>query len=690
MRRRLGRLHLIDTGVPPGVELTRADAPSAPSRCGKRGQQVRRWLERAVADAPSPPLTPASAVLATCHRPRPRRRGVDSSEVALGRDRLDGVTAELLFRGVQLAGGLDHPSRRNPGPAPGEVSTAREALVAGSPGRAPLAVTAPSRRLVPSCSGRHHPASRDGCLGLVDVPPPAAATVPGQRVRVDRVGGASGPRPEQEPASSPFATMCVEPRTAEAGFTGRTRPSTPIRYNRTALEPPAMHPTLVSRDRATQQFAHLRDCYHAHRRPIPVSFRSLVSEIGLGERLTHRLHSYPATLLRCIPAFFLAVPPLTPDGSIIGDPFCGSGTVLLESMCAGFDSYGLDVNPLAALISRVKTRRLAPARLAALHRTLLRHHSEDRDSTPPPVVNMQHWFYPNVIRQLSQIAARLQTLPTGAYGDFFRACFSSCVRRVSLTNPRVSVPVRLRPDTYPKDHALHRALTTRLDELRQIDVWSVFSQIIEDNQTRVGRLSTIREARTSTIRIGDARDWNFQRNFPSTRCSLLITSPPYLGAQKYVRATSLSLNWLRLSAPHDLRPLERITVGREHINKDEYISFDGLPRHLRRTVEVIAQLNPLRAQIAAHYIADLRRFFHNVCTWLAPKGHCILVIGPNTVCGLPFDTPAAVLSIASDYGLSLTLELVDTIRSRGLMTRRNRNAATINREHVLVFQHTGR
>lgn len=450
-----------------------------------------------------------------------------------------------------------------------------------------------------------------------------------------------------------------------------------------------MCPTLVSRRAAGQHFTHLQASYRAHRRPIPVSFRALADEVGLAERATHRLHPYPATLLRRIPAFFLAVPKLTPDGSIIGDPFCGSGTVLLEALCAGFDSYGLDVNPLAALISRVKTRRLNPARIAKLGGDLLRHHANRHDSHPPDVVNLHHWFYPNVARQLSQIDAGLRALPAGPYRDFFRACFSFCVRRVSLANPRVSVPVRLRPDTYPKDHALHRALATRLKELHRIDVWSVFSQIVAENRIRVGHLSTIPGAATATVRIGDARTWSFKRHFPSRRCSLLITSPPYLGAQKYVRATSLSLNWLRLTDPGGLRPLERLTVGREHINRDEYISFDHLPPNLRRVVEDIALRNPLRAQIAAHYIADLRQFFCRVLQWLAPKGHCVVVVGPNTVCGRPFDTPAAVLSLACEYGFSLALELVDNIRSRGLMTRRNRNAATISREHVLVLKHTG-
>ena len=457
----------------------------------------------------------------------------------------------------------------------------------------------------------------------------------------------------------------------------------PTRRPPTLLQIP---PSVVSRANAARQFDDLKSAYHAKRRPIPVSFRDLANEISVGERLTHRVHTYPATLLRSIPAFFLAVPELAPEGTMIGDPFCGSGTVLLEALSAGFDSYGLDVNPLAALISRVKTTRLHPRRLATMQRRLFQHRYHDRSFVAPPVVNIQHWFYPRIVAQLAQIEAALQTLPDGPYLDFFRVCFSSCLRRVSLANPRVSVPVRLRPDAYPTHHPLHRTLIDRLNELRHVDVWTVFSHIVNDNRIRIAHLLSVPTAAASTVCTGDVRNWSFSSHSPSRRCSLVMTSPPYLGAQKYVRATSLSLNWLRLTDPRSLRVLERATLGREHINKDEYISFAGAPPNIQPTLTEIARVNPLRAQITAHYIADLRRFFRQLPCWLTPNGHCVLVIGPNTVCGRLFDTPALVITLAREYGLSLTVELVDRIRSRGLMTRRNRNAAIVLHEHVLVFK----
>ena len=66
-------------------------------------------------------------------------------------------------------------------------------------------------------------------------------------------------------------------------------------------------------------------------------------------------------------------------------------------------------------------------------------------------------------------------------------------------------------------------------------------------------------------------------------------------------------------------------------------------------------------------------------------GHLVLVIGNNTVAGQRFLTSQYLIEIASSLGLVLKLELVDDIRSRGLMTKRNHTAAVIDREHIAVF-----
>src|SRR5208282_5436570 len=46
---------------------------------------------------------------------------------------------------------------------------------------------------------------------------------------------------------------------------------------------------------------------------------------------------------------------------IILDPFCGTGTTLVESMKRGIASVGIDASPFSCFVSRVKTNRALSA-----------------------------------------------------------------------------------------------------------------------------------------------------------------------------------------------------------------------------------------------------------------------------------------------------------------------------------------
>src|SRR5688572_5041948 len=76
----------------------------------------------------------------------------------------------------------------------------------------------------------------------------------------------------------------------------------------------------------------------------------------IAESLTHPFHSYPA---RLHPATARVLVELVGGrgagrGRTIVDPFCGSGTTLVEARAAGFRAAGVDLNPLAVLVARAK------------------------------------------------------------------------------------------------------------------------------------------------------------------------------------------------------------------------------------------------------------------------------------------------------------------------------------------------
>ena len=70
----------------------------------------------------------------------------------------------------------------------------------------------------------------------------------------------------------------------------------------------------------------------------------------------HYIHKYTAKLIPSIPNYFIQK--YSKINDIILDPFCGSGTTLLEAKLLSRNAIGLDINPLATLISEVKCNPL--------------------------------------------------------------------------------------------------------------------------------------------------------------------------------------------------------------------------------------------------------------------------------------------------------------------------------------------
>jgi len=406
------------------------------------------------------------------------------------------------------------------------------------------------------------------------------------------------------------------------------------------------------------------------------------------ERASHSIHPYPAKVLVNIPHFFLANDILSGNGDTILDPFCGSGTVLLEAILSNRNALGADANPLARLITSVKTSPLDFRGLETAAGDLLaRLGSGSTRQRVPDVVNIEHWFYPHVIEQLCVIRSGIEKLRRGELKRFFWVCFSWCAKRVSLADPRISVPVRVHPDTYPNGHWLREKTARRLSKLRRVNVFSEFRAIVQENLERMRRLTSMVNGEVAQVIADDARQLGERPIKGRQRAQLIITSPPYVGAQKYIRASSLSMGWLGLCGTSELRGYESLSIGREHYPQSEYMTLvrtgiSGADRFL----EKVYKRYPLRAHIAANYLVEMRKAFSGAAELLKRDGFLVLVAGTNRICGWHFSTKEYLAEILEGMGFSRKLELLDTIKSRGLMTKRNRTASMIARESVLLFQ----
>lgn len=142
----------------------------------------------------------------------------------------------------------------------------------------------------------------------------------------------------------------------------------------------------------------------------------------------HNLHPYPARFIADLPrALIRLFPPR--EGSTVFDPFCGSGTTLLEAGRAGHDSLGVDLNPVATLISRVKTTRLV-GDVAAMAIEIVERGLQEPVEIPS-FPRLDHWFKPEIQDAVARLAYQIDALGESAERDALRLSLSRILVRVS-------------------------------------------------------------------------------------------------------------------------------------------------------------------------------------------------------------------------------------------------------------------
>lgn len=435
----------------------------------------------------------------------------------------------------------------------------------------------------------------------------------------------------------------------------------------------------------------LRREYFVKQKIIDVDFRQMIPWVKGGDQLTHQLHPYPAKLLPQIAHFFCRASILREPCGILLDPFCGSGTVALEASVAGIQPYVADANPFALMLSRVKT---TPYNVAELENCLvtLRSRSAGYRSAPRVEIINSHLWYSNEKKYaLDRIIRAIQELQEEAIREFFLICFSVLARKLSFADPRVNVPVRQKVKEVFSPQA-KSAIEARFEWLEIVSPFDEFVKICRCNIDRVRITNKAAPGRAKVAELGDdARNLRcgnriLEAPLPDASVGMVITSPPYGSAQKYVRASSLALNWLGLAGPKELAGLERRSIGREHLSDKEPLMLEGIPVKYQSQLTRISRANMLRAKLTATYLREMSSVVAELARVTVPGGRSIIIVGNNQVCGEIIANDQFVKERFEANGMTAELIVRDNIRARGLMTTRNRSVPAIAHETVLVLR----
>lgn len=432
--------------------------------------------------------------------------------------------------------------------------------------------------------------------------------------------------------------------------------------------------------------------YALNNEPIRIDFRKLCPNLNKLDRYTHLIHPYPAKLIPHIPYFFLSTDYFCPQGGVVLDPFCGSGTVLLEAQLAGRKALGADANPLAVRISQVKTQKQDVCLLQKeLHLLLERARNMQNDTGDTDLHDMAFWYSVNSYEQLNNLREQISKVDNLHARTFFEVCLSSISKKVSVADPSISVPVRLNPERFHNYPSRYQEALQHLEQVRNVDVLDKFRQTCECNIERMKTLSVIKHLPNARVISDDARNittgLNSKRKLPRESVDMIITSPPYAGAQKYIRSSRLGLYWMGVQTTEEIHRLNDKNIGREDYRKGD---LRDITTGIEAADIVLHQMykegHKERAHIVGNYLLEMEAALDESCRVLKKEGYMIIVIGNNTVCGRPFDTQDYLTTYLRNKGMCLQFKLIDDIKSYGLMTKRNKTASRISREWVLVFK----
>jgi hypothetical protein len=396
------------------------------------------------------------------------------------------------------------------------------------------------------------------------------------------------------------------------------------------------------------------------------------------------------------------------DNAWVLDPFCGSGTTLLECAHAGWNAIGIDRNPLATHIANAKVRALhqADGRLESLATKVLDGLDrvadlgakviDDRrlnallgrrwEDELPSLAYLTAWF-PRLV--LAQLVATRRAISAAVPDREDRAVFdvllSDQLRQVSLQEP-LDLRVRRRKDpqpTYPLLGLFADAVRERLPRVSRA-------------REALGDLRGVQRAYLADIRTASLRSF---LHVPRGGFDAIITSPPYATALPYIDTQRLSLILLGFIKAEDVASTERGLIGARELSTTERRALDEeirsgsdlLPASvfkLCRDMLHAAELpgNGFRRQntpaLLFRYCRDMAGFFHSVRPAMKPGAPIALVVGCNrtTLGGRDFaiDTPALLVDIAKHCGYTFIRdEPMDTYPRYDMHQRNAINAETL-------------
>jgi len=342
---------------------------------------------------------------------------------------------------------------------------------------------------------------------------------------------------------------------------------------------------------------------------------------------THGFHTYPAMMIPQIARKLIDL--YGKEARVLLDPFCGSGTSLVEASITDHikEAHGFDLNPLAILISKAKTTNLEINLLNKELEKIL----DFGTSTGfvPDFNNLNFWFKPKVIERLGMLKGQIDKIKNEEVKNFFLVVLSETIRKVS--------------NTRNSEFKLYR-----MDEERLLkhnpDVFVEFEKIAYKNISRLNEYNSAKKEIKINCSLEDSK---IKLPLEDESVDIIVTSPPYgdsITTVAYGQFSRLALQWL----------------GYEEANKIDKKLLGGIKSNgleininsetLKNIIDMIANKDEKRAKEVLSFYEDFDKCIDELNRVMKKKGHVCFVVGNRTVKGINIPTDKIMIEMFKAKG----------------------------------------
>ena len=397
-----------------------------------------------------------------------------------------------------------------------------------------------------------------------------------------------------------------------------------------------------------------------------ISFRELVPEIKDTGYLTHSIFYYPAKFIPHVVRY--ALKSFTNEGDWVVDPFAGSGTVGVEAYLCKRNAFLLDLNPLLNYMIPLKVRtEKERLREDSLSQTL-DNLEKNEDRYTPAWSNIAYWYPPEMLDAISRYWGFIKNSERNIYTVIIESALLKASKHFSYAEHRTPKLFRSKSKLKYVEELLQ---TDWDDKLRKM----VRSQSLETLR-KLNDFATITNHHHNCVEFKggvDSSYYRIERDFDA-----LITSPPYLQAQEYMRTVKMELFWLEYN-DEQIRELSRLEIP--YRKADRVIQTPTLDK-------VRAELTRQDLlKLLDSYFCHTINALENTMNQLKASGKACIFIGNPLIDGIKVEIWRILMEYFVDNGYFFENLYEDRIKNRQLFgTRKNKNPDGMKSEFLLVLR----